>query len=117
MIGKLYAVGVGSGDPELILLFCPDDSRNKFCWGHSILLLKATIEVCGIVLLWEFTAGVEIGRRRQNIMKSLIIYFSRADENYEVGCYYSQPNRALAARLRATTDGLRWVLPIAEGDF
>ena len=31
--------------------------------------------------------------------------------------YYSQPNRALAARLRATTYGLRWVLPIAEGDF
>ena len=31
--------------------------------------------------------------------------------------YYSQPNRALAARLRTITYGLRWVLPIAEGDL
>ena len=39
-----------------------------------------------------------------------------SDDEY-VRSYYSQPNRALAARLRTITYGLRWVLPIAEGDL
>jgi len=32
-------------------------------------------------------------------------------------CYHSQSNRALAARLRLKTLCVRWVLPIAAGDF
>ena len=31
--------------------------------------------------------------------------------------YHSRPNRALAARLRVKNYGLKWVLPIAEGDL
>jgi hypothetical protein len=40
-----------------------------------------------------------------------------SDGNPVLFCNYSQPNRALAARLRPNEFRLKWVLPIAEGDL
>ncbi len=82
-------------------------------------MVPAAMLVINLILNLQSLKNYGFREKKQDGKKRVPVrynYFILAASCYFFG-YYSRPNRALAARLRATTYGLRWVLPIAAGDL